>query len=112
MARADEGHSCPTCVAPWGACAADARASGFTIQTKIAAEQLETNWSSRIPDPGEAASVATAHRQIAASGAVMADLGVAFASENQRLRMVILTTGELGGFTYCTAIDELEWRPG
>jgi hypothetical protein len=39
------------------------------------------------------------HHEIAASGAVVADIAIVTPDDSTRLRMVILPTGELGGFT-------------
>ena len=75
------------------------------VRAKVTAEQLEANWTRKVEGAGEARDVAIAHHAVAASGAVMVDLDIAFASGVQRLRMVVLPTGELGGFTFPPATN-------
>ncbi|MEA5363011.1 serine hydrolase domain-containing protein [Amycolatopsis sp., V23-08] len=66
-------------------------------RAKITPEQLERVWTSKIRPAGPAGEILIAHHEIAASGAVVADVTLPFATSPQRLRMVILPSGELGG---------------
>ena len=66
---------------------------------KVSAQQLERAWNRAVPRPDPRADVAIVHHEIAASGAVVALVAVATADDCRTLRLVILPTGELGGFT-------------
>lgn len=66
---------------------------------KVSVQQLETAWNKAMPHPAPQADVAIVHHEIAASGAVVAHMAVTTPDDSRRLRMVILPTGELGGFT-------------
>lgn len=70
------------------------------VRDKITKQQLERAWANRIQPAGPAAEIAIAHHEIAASGAVAADIVITFATDPQRLRMVVLPTGELGGLAF------------
>lgn len=70
------------------------------MKAKVTAEQLEVNWTRRTRDAGDAGGVTITHHEVAATGAVVAELDIEFSKGTQRLRMVILPTGELGGFTF------------
>jgi CubicO group peptidase (beta-lactamase class C family) len=66
-------------------------------RAKITPEQLERAWTNKIRPAGPAGDITIVHHEIAASGAVVADLTIPFATKPQRMRMVILPSGELGG---------------
>ncbi len=70
------------------------------VRAKVSAAQLETGWTRRTDDGGAAGSVTVARHEIAASGAVVADLACDFAAGRRLLRVLILPTGELGGLTF------------
>ena len=76
-----------------------------SVRAKDSAEQFEANWIRRTRDAGEVGGVEIVRHQVAARGAVMSDLDIAFASGAQRLRIAILPTGELGGFTFLPSAD-------
>ena len=67
---------------------------------KITTQQLLHAWTNKIQHAGPADEITIFRHEIAASGAVVADLFIPFAAGPQRLRMVILPTGELGGLTF------------
>lgn len=75
------------------------------VRARVSAAQLEANWNRRTQDAGEAGDVTIVRHEIAASGAVMTDLDIAFTRGAQRLRMVVLPTGELGGFMFLPPAD-------
>ena len=77
-----------------------ARAAGPESRDKITTQQLERAWTTKIRPAGPAADTTIVHHEIAASGAVVADIAIVFATEPQRLRMVVLPTGELGGLAF------------
>jgi serine-type D-Ala-D-Ala carboxypeptidase/endopeptidase len=66
---------------------------------KVTAQQLERAWHKAMPDAAPQADIAIMHHEIAASGAVVAQIAITTADDSRRLRIVILPTGELGGFT-------------
>jgi len=70
------------------------------VREKVAVQQLERAWSRRIEGAGSAEEIVIVHHEIAAGGAVMAELSLAFATGPQRLRLLVLPSGELGGFTF------------
>ena len=72
---------------------------------RIEVKQLEASGIRKVEGAGEARDVAIARHAVAVSGAVTVDLDIAFASGVQRLRMVVLPTGELGGFTFLPATN-------
>jgi CubicO group peptidase (beta-lactamase class C family) len=60
-------------------------------------QRLERAWTSRIQPLGPAGEITIVRHEIAATGAVVADLAIGFAASSQRLRVVILPSGEVGG---------------
>lgn len=66
---------------------------------KVSAKQLETAWQKIMPNADPQAGIAVVHHEIAASGAVAALLEITTPDAHRRLRVVILPTGELAGFT-------------
>jgi CubicO group peptidase (beta-lactamase class C family) len=66
---------------------------------KVSVQQLERAWNKTMPHAAPQADVAIVHHEVAASGAVVADIAITTPDESHKLRMVILPTGELGGFT-------------
>jgi hypothetical protein len=70
------------------------------VREKVTAQQFERAWANRTQGAGPADQITIGRHEIAASGAVMAELVLAFAAGPQRLRVLILPTGELGGFTF------------
>jgi CubicO group peptidase (beta-lactamase class C family) len=70
------------------------------VRDKITARQLERAWTTRIQPAGPAGEITIVHHDIAASGAVVADIAIPFATDPQRLRMVILPSGEVGGLAF------------
>ena len=52
-----------------------------------------------MPQAVARADVAIVHHEVAASGAVVAHVEVTTPDDSRRLRIVVLPTGELGGFT-------------
>jgi serine-type D-Ala-D-Ala carboxypeptidase/endopeptidase len=72
---------------------------------KITVSQLEKAWTSRTRQAGPAGEIAVVRHEVAASGAVVADVAITFATGTQRLRILVLPTGELGGFTFLPPSD-------
>lgn len=70
------------------------------VQGKITTEQLERAWTNRIQPAGPAGEITIDRQETAASAAVVVDITIAFAADLQRLRMVILPSGELGGLAF------------
>jgi CubicO group peptidase (beta-lactamase class C family) len=70
------------------------------VHTKITTEQLKRAWTNRIQPAGPAGEIAIVHHEIAATGAVVADITIPFAADRQHLRMVILPSGQLGGLAF------------
>jgi serine-type D-Ala-D-Ala carboxypeptidase/endopeptidase len=66
---------------------------------KVSAQQLESAWNKAMPHATPQADIVIVHHEIAASGAVVAHIAITTPDDTRRLRMVILPTGELGGFT-------------
>jgi CubicO group peptidase (beta-lactamase class C family) len=66
---------------------------------KVTVEQLERAWNKAMPHAAPQADIAVVHHEVAASGAVVADIAITTPDDSRGLRMVILPTGELGGFT-------------
>jgi hypothetical protein len=52
-----------------------------------------------MPHASPQAGITIVHHEIAASGAVVAHIAISAPDDSRRLRIVILPTGELGGFT-------------
>jgi serine-type D-Ala-D-Ala carboxypeptidase/endopeptidase len=70
---------------------------------KVSVPQLERAWAKAVPHAAPDADVAIVRHEVAASGAVVADVAVTSAGGSSRLRLVILPTGELAGFTPASA---------
>lgn len=70
---------------------------------KVSVQQLERAWKQVMPHAAPRADVAIVHHEIAASGAVVADIAITTLDHSSRLRVLILPTGELGGFTHAPA---------
>ena len=68
-------------------------------RAQVSVEQLERAWARAAPPAAARADVAVVHHEVAASGAVVAQVVVTTPGDSRRLRVVILPTGELGGFT-------------
>ena len=68
-------------------------------RAKVSVPQLERAWNSTMPHAAPQADVAIVHHEVAASGAVVAHVKVTTPDDSRRLRIVVLPTGELGGFT-------------
>jgi hypothetical protein len=66
---------------------------------KVSVQQLASAWNKAVPHADPRADIAVVHHEIAASGAVVAHVSVTTPDDSRRLRLVILPTGELGGFT-------------
>jgi serine-type D-Ala-D-Ala carboxypeptidase/endopeptidase len=66
---------------------------------KVSVQQLQSAWNKAMPHPAPQAGIAIVHHEIAASGAVVAHIAITTPDDSRRLRVVILPTGELGGFT-------------
>lgn len=66
---------------------------------KVSVKQLESAWRKAMPRVAPQADVTIVHHEIAASGAVVAHVAITSPDDSRRLRIVILPTGELGGFT-------------
>jgi hypothetical protein len=69
-------------------------------RAKITAEQLGHSWTNALQHSGNASEITISSREITPSGAVAADIDIAFTAGLRRLRVVILPTGDLGGFTF------------
>jgi CubicO group peptidase (beta-lactamase class C family) len=69
------------------------------MRDKITVDQLAAAWRSKARDAGPAQGIDVVRHEIAASGAVTADVEIAFAASPRRLRVMVLPSGELGGFT-------------
>ncbi|MET7991905.1 serine hydrolase domain-containing protein [Amycolatopsis sp. NPDC005232] len=69
-------------------------------RAKITTQQLERAWTNKIRHAGPAEEITIVRHEIAASGAVVADLSIPFAAGPQRMRTVILPSGELGGLAF------------
>ena len=69
---------------------------------KTTARHLERAWTSKTREAGTAQDrdIAVVREEIAVSGAVVADVEIGFDKGPQRLRMVVLPDGDLGGFTF------------
>jgi hypothetical protein len=65
----------------------------------VSVQQLERAWNKIMPNAVPQASIAIVHHEIAASGAVVAHIAITSQGESRGLRIVVLPTGELGGFT-------------
>ncbi|HEV3358161.1 MAG TPA: serine hydrolase domain-containing protein [Pseudonocardiaceae bacterium] len=70
------------------------------VRGKITADQLERAWTQRIRPAGPAGEIAIVHHEIAATGAVVVDVAIPFAADRQRLRLVVLPSGQLGGLAF------------
>ena len=68
-------------------------------RAKVTVQQLESAWRKAMPHAAPQADVTVVRHEIAASGAVVAHIAVSTPAESRGLRMVILPSGELGGFT-------------
>ncbi len=68
-------------------------------RAKVGVPQLERAWCAVMPQAVARADVAIVHHEVAASGAVVAHVEVTTPDDSRRLRIVVLPTGELGGFT-------------
>jgi len=68
-------------------------------RAKVSVQQLEAAWNKAMPHHAPQADIAIVHHEIAASGAVVAHIAITTPDDSRRLRLVILPTGELGGFT-------------
>jgi D-alanyl-D-alanine-carboxypeptidase/D-alanyl-D-alanine-endopeptidase len=66
---------------------------------KVSVQQLERAWKKTVPHAAPQADITIVHHEIAATGAVVAHIAVTTPDDSRSLRMVILPTGELGGFT-------------
>ena len=69
----------------------------------VSVQQLENAWRKAMPSAAPHADVTVVQHEIAASGAVVAHLAVSTPEGSRGLRLVILPTGELGGFTPAAA---------
>ncbi|MFI5610100.1 serine hydrolase domain-containing protein [Amycolatopsis sp. NPDC051903] len=67
------------------------------VRGKITEDRLARAWTTSIQPAGPAGEITVRHHEIAASGAVVAEVAIAFAATTRRLRMVVLPSGELGG---------------
>lgn len=70
------------------------------MQRRLDPQQVEDAWSNKTRDCGAAGRISLARHEIAASGAVVADVSIEFAAGVRTVRTVILPTGELGGLTF------------
>jgi CubicO group peptidase (beta-lactamase class C family) len=66
---------------------------------KVSAQQLDRACRKAMPHAAPQADVRIVQHEVAASGAVVAHLAITTADDSSGLRVVILPTGELGGFT-------------
>ncbi len=66
---------------------------------QVTVKQLERVWGRLKPPDDHQATVAIVDHEIAASGAVVADVAIVTPDSSTRLRMVVLPSGQLGGFT-------------
>jgi CubicO group peptidase (beta-lactamase class C family) len=66
---------------------------------KVNVRQLEAAWQRIMPNAAPQADITVVHHEIAASGAVVALIAITTPGDSRRLRLVILPTGELAGFT-------------
>ena len=66
---------------------------------KVSVQQLERAWNKTMPHATPQAVITVVHYEIAATGAVVAHIAITTPDDSRSLRMVILPTGELGGFT-------------
>ena len=66
---------------------------------KVSVQQLERAWNKTMPHAAPQAGITIVHHEIAATGAVVAHIAITTPDDSRGLRMVILPTGELGGFT-------------
>lgn len=74
-------------------------------RAKVSVQQLERAWKKVMPHADPQADVAIVHHELAASGAVIADIAITAPDHSPGLRVVILPTGELGGFTHASPAD-------
>jgi CubicO group peptidase (beta-lactamase class C family) len=70
------------------------------VRDKITVEQLERAWTKRIRPAGPVGKIAVVRHEVAATGAVVVDVAIAFAADRQRLRMIVLPSGQLGGLAF------------
>ena len=70
------------------------------VRGRITAEQLERAWTKRIKPAGPAGEISIVHHETAATGAVVVDIAIPFAADRQRLRLVVLPSGQLGGLAF------------
>ena len=69
------------------------------MQAKTSAEKLERAWSAATREAGAADRIEVVRHSLAGSGAVLAVVEIGFAAGPRRLRVGIMPTGELGGFS-------------
>ena len=72
-------------------------------RAKVSVQQFESAWRKAMPSAAPDANVTVVQHEIAASGAIVAHLAVRTSAGSRGLRLVILPTGELGGFTPAAA---------
>ena len=71
----------------------------------VTARQIEQAAAARqFGDAGARADVAITHHEVAASGAVVAQVSIAIPAGSRSLRIVVLPTGELGGLGFLPAL--------
>lgn len=70
------------------------------MRQRVKVENLERAWFSRTRDAGAPGRISIAQHEIAATGAVVADISIDFACASLNLRLVVLPTGELGGLSF------------
>jgi CubicO group peptidase (beta-lactamase class C family) len=68
-------------------------------RAKVSVQRLGNAWHKVMPHPAPQADVEIVQHEIAASGAVVAHIAITTPADSRTLRIVILPTGELGGFT-------------
>jgi serine-type D-Ala-D-Ala carboxypeptidase/endopeptidase len=70
------------------------------MRRRVTAEQLERAWTGKTEDAGAAGRISVAHHEIAANGAVVADISIEFDKGLRCLRVVVLPSGEFGGLAF------------
>lgn len=68
-------------------------------RARIPRANLERVWANRIRPAGPADDITITHDEVAATGAIVVDLTITYQAGTQRIRTIVLPTGDIGGLS-------------